>query len=299
MMTQSTSQPSTASRRPSGALRAGLVAALLAAMALPACGDQQQNTGPKLYQFKLEVSVTDEDENPVPKAPVVLDGKTVGYTDADGEFKAFLTDQEGKKVQIGLGEMDQYILPDDVTHTETLKRTKSLKGKITPVPVSLQATVRSARKSYLMWLEVTCGKYLDASKCHDLPVMYKGKEVARTDAEGRAHFSFEAVPEDTVKVSIHTPKYVPKPGDDDDASFVMKPADPTYDVKLGLDSQVLVLKETFDDPVAAANAKTKKTSHHHRRRRHHHRRHHTSHHSSHHKKKKKKKKKDPGVIQLW
>ncbi|MFP4598032.1 MAG: hypothetical protein ACLFVJ_07260 [Persicimonas sp.] len=265
-----------------------------AATALAAgCGDEAPQGPPPTHQFKLEVSVTDEGENPIPKAPVVLDGKTVGYTDRDGLFQAVLNEQDGAEVQLSIGKMDDYMVPEDAEQVETLKLKKSLEGAMKPVPVSMHTTLRSMRTDYLVWLDVECDEFLD-DKCAELPVMVNGEERTRTDHHGAAHFVVTDVPESTLEITIETPQYEPSADDDEDSSFVMKPKNPTYEVELGLESEVLLIKESFKDPVAAEKAAEarKKRARLRRIRR-------ARANRNAQKPKKKEKKKDDGVIDLW
>ncbi len=273
-----------------GAPVAGALVLLLAGLLTAGCGEQEKKAAPKLQQFEINVSVADENDNPVPKAPVLLDGKTVGFTDADGLFEATIQERAGAEIEVAIGKMDDYLVPDDAAVSGALRLSKSLEGKKKPVPVTLQTTVRSARKDYLVWIDVDCGKYLDSAKCQNLPVMHNDKEVARTDDHGQAHFSFQAVPGNKATVKIDTPSY--KPGTDEE-EFVMEPADPSYDVELGLSSEVLRISEEFTDPAAAKEAKERAK----RRRRYRRARRRKA------AKKttttKKKEKKDDGVIDLW
>lgn len=287
-MTTTTKRELTAS--PLSALAIGLLALLLAA----GCGEQEKKAAPKIHQFEINVSVSDESDEPVAEAPVLLDGKTVGFTDRDGLFEAVISEKEGAQVEVAIGKMDNYLVPEDAVAGGALRLSKSLEGTRKPVPVSLQTTVRSARKDYLLWLDVDCGEYLDKAKCQNLPVKHNGEEVAWTDDFGQAHFSFQGVPGETVQVSIDTPTYEPSADDDDDDAFVMKPESPSYDIELGLDSEVLRITEVFSDPIAAERAKKKAE----RRRRYRRvRRKRAAKKAK--KKAPKKKKKDDGVIDLW
>ncbi len=266
-----------------------------AAVAVTAgCGDEAPQGPPPTHQFKLEVSVTDESENPVPKAPVVLDGKTVGYTDRDGLFQAVLNEQNGAEVQLTIGEMDDYLVPEDAAQVETLKLKKSLEGDMQAVPVSMHTTVRSMRTDYLVWLDTECDEFLD-DKCADLPVMVNGEERTRTDHNGAAHFVVTGVPESSLEIAIKTPQYEPSADDDDDSAFVMKPKNPSYEVDLGLDPEVLLIKESFKDPVAAEKAAEARK----RRERIRRIRRARARRNANKTKKKEKKKKDDGVIDLW
>jgi hypothetical protein len=292
MMTMSTIRHSTPSLG-TGLRSMSALVALLTVIVSFGCGEEEVAAPPPVHQFKLEVSVIDTNDNPVAKAPVLLDGKTVGYTDRAGLFQAVINEREGVQIDLGVGKMEEYLIPEDASTTATLKLAKTLEGARQAVPVDLHTTVRSAREDYLVWIDADCGEYLDSSKCQDLPVMHNGKEVARTDDEGKAHFAFEGVPSETVTVSLDTPMYEPTADDDEDDSFVMKPADPSYDIELGLGTEVLRISETFNDPVAAEKAK-KKTK---RRRRY--RRPRRSSKKKTTTKKKEKKEKKSDVIELW
>jgi hypothetical protein len=294
-MTTSTLRDSTAHRlsRPEWTRLAGPLAVLLALLLTAGCGEQEKKAAPKVHQFEINVSVSDENDSPVAEAPVLLDGKTVGFTDRDGLFEAVINEQAGAQVEVSIGKMDEYLVPEDAVAGGTLKLSKSLDGKKKPVPITLQTSVRSARKDYLVWLDTNCGKYLGSEKCQNIPVKHNDQVVAHTDEEGQAHFSFQGVPGDKVTVSLETPTYKPSADDDEDAAFVMKPETPSYDIELGLDSEVLRITEEFSDPVAAAKAKKKA------KRRRSYRRAKRRKAAKKAKKKEAKKKKDDGVIDLW
>jgi hypothetical protein len=253
MLTQTTLGNSTISRRAGQRCLRSLARCLLGCLAMllvAGCGGQEKAPPPTPYDFELNVLVQDEKQNPVVKAPVVLDGKTVGYTDKDGVFKAVLSEFVGTEVTVSIGAMDAYLVPETARTTAILKRVKTLKGN-TSTPVLLQATLQSVRNDYLVWIDVDCAEAVDSKHCQNLPVSHDGEVVARTDMHGRAHFNFKGVPDQTIKVSIDTPVYEPSEGDEEDDAFDLHPADPTYEISLGLGSEVLLVKETLTDPKAA------------------------------------------------
>jgi hypothetical protein len=273
----------------------GILVALLAAVVSLGCGEEEKAGPPPIHQFDLQVSVSDTDDNPVAKAPVLLDGKTVGYTDRDGIFKAVMSEREGTQVEVAVGNLDAYHVPEDAVKSTALRLASTLEGDSKPVPVDLATVVTSAREDYLVWLDADCGEFLDKSKCQDLPVMYNGEEIARTDDHGKAHFAVDAVPGDTVTVSLKTPLYEPSADDDDDDTFVMKPANPSYDIDLGPSTEVLQISQTFNDPVAAEKAKKEKA----KRKRRYIRRRRSAKKKTTTKKKAEKKEKKSDVIDLW
>jgi hypothetical protein len=275
----------------------GLVFALLTALISLGCGEEKKAGPPPVHPFKLQVSVVDSNDNPVPKAPVLLDGKPVGYTDRAGLFEAVINERQGTEIELSVGTMDDYLVPRDALKTETLKLAKTLEGDRQPISVEIHTVVRSARQDYLVWLDIDCGEHLDKAKCQDLPVMYNGKEVARTDDVGKAHFAFTEVPSETVTISLDTPTYEPSADDDEDDTFVMKPADPSYDIELGLETEVLQISETFTDPIAAQKAE--KADDKAQRRRQYRRRRRSRKKAASEKKEKKEEEKKSDVIELW
>jgi|GEM_PF-2581354 len=238
--------------------RALLMTGALIAFSSAGCGEAEQVAPPTPYDFEIAVMAVDSAENPVSKAPVILDGNLVGYTDRDGLYGATLTEFVGTEVTVSIGEMEAYFVPETATTTVALSRVKTIEG-FSNSAVRLKATLESIRNDYLVWIDVDCAEEVDKAHCKDLPIQFDGKEIARTDAQGRAHFDFEGVPDQQVTLSIVTPTYTPKAGDKEDDFFEITPANPTYAFKLGIDAEVLTIKEKFSDPAAAKRLEEKKS----------------------------------------
>lgn len=236
----------------------GLLALGSAALMLSACGEEEQGPAPTQQDFELSVLVDDQMQNPVPQAPVLLDGKTVGYTDKDGVFKAVLSEYVGTEVSLGIGPMDSFIIPETAQQViTTLKRVKTLEG-YSNTPLILQATLQSVKNDYLIWIEADCAEEVDAKHCQEMPVMLDGKEIARTDRQGRAHFDIRGIPDQAITVSLKTPTYRPAQGDTADDVFDIRPPNPSYQLKLGFNAEVLVIHEKFSDPEAAKRQEEKR-----------------------------------------
>lgn len=232
---------------------ATFVAALVLAATIVGCGEEEKKGPPPTFPFDIEVSVVDENDNGVAGAPIELDGKTVGYTDREGLFEGVLTERRGAEIELSVGSMDDYDIPEEARTAEKLRLKKSLDDKVESVPVTMQAEITSRRTSYLVWIEVECDKYLsEDDRCEEMPVLVDGEEYARTDSRGGAHFLINEVPEETVEIAIETPE--PPEDDDDDDAFTIEPEDPTYEVELGLEPEVLVIRERFTDPKAKEEA---------------------------------------------
>lgn len=237
--------------------RAFLAAGVLIALLTPGCGEAEQVAPPTPYEFEVAVKAVDNADNPVSKAPVILDGNLVGYTDQDGLFNAMLTEFVGTEVTVSIGEMEAYFVPESATTTVALSRVQTIEG-FSNSAVRLKATLESIRNDYLVWIDVDCAEEVDKAHCNNLPIQFDGEEIARTDAQGRAHFDFQGVPDQQVTLSIVTPTYTPKAGDTEDDVFEINPPNPSYSFKLGINPEVLTIKEKFSDPAAAERLAEKK-----------------------------------------
>ena len=225
-----------------------VVVSVLLLGSLSGCGDEGKKGPPPTFEFPLEVSATDETGEPVARAPVLLDGKVVGYTDRDGLFEGKVTERRKAEISLAVKAPDGYKLDGKAQKTAKLKLKKSVTGDgVTGIPVALQASMRSTTKDFLLWIELQCDEEtLDEKRCADVPVMIDGKEIARTNSEGIAHATITRTPSAKIDVKVDTPTYQ---GDDEDEKWVMKPEDPNWSVELGTDSQVLVFENAFKDPI--------------------------------------------------
>src|SRR5699024_5642610 len=109
------------------------------------CGEEAKEAPPTPYEFGLTVEAMDSEENPVVKAPVVLDDKIIGYTDRDGKYQATLTDLVGTQFTLGIGEMSGYHVPESATIMGVLERVETIDG-FSNTPVRLRAVLESARQ---------------------------------------------------------------------------------------------------------------------------------------------------------
>ncbi len=197
-------------------------------------------------KYSLELEAKDPNQNPIAKVPVKLDGKVVGFTNEEGEFKGRLTETPGKTVTLTVGELEGYRFVGKTSLEEELRVTKVGKT-ISGMPIFLQVTAESVRKEYLVWIRANCDESIKEA-CFDMPVSLNGNEVARTNGLGYAHFSFADVPQNDIEVSIDTPD-----GSGDSAN--LEPSDPTYKITLDLDSHIYLVEEDFVDPAAVAKKK--------------------------------------------
>lgn len=221
------------------------------------CGGEKKKGPPPKQDFKIEAEVTDDNENPVPEAPVLIDGKRIGYTDRNGELVATLTERPGKKIEIAIAEMEGYHFVSKRKTREKLKVRKSVTGQgRQAVGIPFSVKVSATTQPYLVWVHTECDEdTMDEGDCRGIPVKRDGDVVARTDRMGRAHFSFEEEPKTKVTITIDTPRGPDSAsededdeGSDEDDKPVYKPHRPIFELELGLDPKVYLIEQKFDDP---------------------------------------------------
>lgn len=219
------------------------------------CGDQNAPKGPPpKFMFELEAFATTEGGKPAPGLPVLLDGKIIGYTDRNGEFRGVIHEEYRKEVELRLGEVDEFAYLEDPFTKQELVVKKRKDGKLNAIPVSLIAKVRSRTLDYLVWVKVECE---DAKHCEDLPVKAGDEIVATTDAFGRAHFVHEGTPGSVLEVTIENTV------EREEGPLQLEPANPVYEIELGEGAEVLSIQESFspaevEDEGAGVKKKTRR-----------------------------------------
>lgn len=216
---------------------------MLGTLTLSACGDPPPPPMPSEIEFSLEVFVYDQDETPVPRLPVLVDGQTVGHTDKNGSFAARILEAPNTPIELSLGETSKYRFTSDNIVRETLTVRHGVEGQPVGLPVTLRTSVHSLQNAYLAWVELKCDELLKKEACENIPLQLDGKKVATTDADGKAHFAFDGVIGNKSILTIETPTF-PKDSED---YVVFDPKQPSYELNLGLDSTVFHIEETFTD----------------------------------------------------
>lgn len=210
-----------------------------------ACGGEEVEQAVPTYDFTIEVEAIDREGHPVAGVPVLVDDNLVGHTDADGIFRAILHDEVGRWLHLAVDSPEGYRIAGNERQLETeLQTTRGVDGAPRGLPVSLSVEFESVVFQHFVWVDVDCDDKLDDEHCAGLPVMLGDRELARTDARGFAHFSFEAVPGDVYDVSIETPTHDP----DDDDSVKFEPASPRFEIELDAEPTVFHLAQEFTDP---------------------------------------------------
>ncbi|TXD32394.1 hypothetical protein FRC96_17715 [Lujinxingia vulgaris] len=228
--------------RPFGALS---LLALLGLM-LSACESEPQGPPPPPpeFEFPIDIQVTGPEDAPIGAAAVELDGQIVGFTDADGIFKATLVETPGTEVSLKVIAPEGYRVAENGEIVDQLRVTETIGGQLSSLPLTLQTKVISLRHTYMGWVQANCDDRIKDGACNNLPVHLNGEEVARTDDRGVAQFAFEGIPGRTAEVSIHTPAF--EPGVDGSPFF--EPKRPSYELALGYDETIFRIQQDFTDP---------------------------------------------------
>jgi hypothetical protein len=154
-------------------------------LGLTAC-DRSESTAP----YPLVVRVEARPDRPVAGAKLSFSGRTVGTTNERGTLTLHLRGSEGEHVPIGVTCPDDFLSPaqpiDVVLHRlDEPGRKPEYDVQCRPVNRSVVIVVRADRGEHL-------------------PVLYLGKEVARTDESGAAHALLEVPDNEEVEITLGT-----------------------------------------------------------------------------------------------
>jgi hypothetical protein len=171
-------------------LRRAAIAARFAALFVLApawgCAREERQTA----SYPLVIRVESQPGQPVAGASVSFQGRSVGRTDDAGTVTLAVRGAEGEHVTIGVGCPDGFAAAgkaaDIVLHAlEDPTRKPEYDVECRPIRRTIVVVVRADRGP-------------------DLPVMYLGHEVARTDESGAAHALLEVPASDDVEISLST-----------------------------------------------------------------------------------------------
>ena len=140
--------------------------------------------------FEVRVNVTSDPGVAVPGAELLSGAKVIGKTDASGSAKVRFGGHEGEQVELAVRCPPDYESP------------------ATPLTIALRHLTKG---SQLPRFEARCAPSLRtvvvglrAERGPNLPVLYMGRMVTRTDASGSAIFTAKVKPSDQVEVTLST-----------------------------------------------------------------------------------------------
>ncbi|MET0795541.1 MAG: hypothetical protein ABW061_28740 [Polyangiaceae bacterium] len=155
---------------------------------LVAFGCDLQNPSSRAYQFSVRIS--GDPGRPVAGAALTYKGKQVAVSDSVGLAQLSAHGQEGETVDFGVSCPEGYRSP---TSPLSLRLTRLRDGSRIP---EYQVTCAPALRDVVIAVRAENGA--------DLPVKYLGRQVARTDAAGAAHFLLRVEPGAQLEVALDT-----------------------------------------------------------------------------------------------
>jgi hypothetical protein len=173
-----------------GATKALIATRLAAAILAVACLSSCSKAAPQGGSYRLSVQVTSEPGRPLPGVPVSYLGQTVGRTDAQGLAGLSIRGSEGEHVALTVTCPDGFHAP-----TQT-------------IDVVLHHWSEAGRKPEYEFpcspLNRTVVVIVRADRGPNLPVLYLGREIARTDESGAAHALVSVPASDDMEITLST-----------------------------------------------------------------------------------------------
>lgn len=163
-----------------------LVRSILLALVATACRGSEEPPP----SFPILVRVTSAEEGPVVGASVSLDGKRIGTSQGDGTMALSLPGHEGDVRDLAVACPEGFEAP-----LKPLRVTLRRFSGAASVP-ELEATCRPLQHTIVVAVRAVGGA--------GLPVLLRGKEIARTDESGVAHARFSLRPGEQLLLELDT-----------------------------------------------------------------------------------------------
>jgi hypothetical protein len=168
------------------------------------------------------------DQRPMPGAQILIRDRPQGTTDAQGSFRMRMAGSEGAVVEV------------------TVRCPEGFQSPAEAVRVPLRSAVALDRNTQGIETTVQCppdqriaAVIVRTPNRANLPVMYQGREVTRTDLQGVAHMIFKVRPRDVLAFRIDT-----------SAQPLLRPASPTFTIATRDHDDVYVSTLNFEEAPA-------------------------------------------------
>ena len=209
-------------------MHALILPSLLAVLAL-ACGgcrwlDALDDTKAKALEMEVLFEVQKDGRYPVAGALVSTASRRLGASDRDGRLLARLRGAPGERVALEVRCPSGYYTAS-APESLAIRPVLSLAGAAAQqlrVPIACEATERAI------------AILVRAETQPNLPIMARGQEVARTDADGLAHVLLAGTPGEELSVEIVT-----------SGAPALRPQSPRRQFRIGNQDEVFVMHEKF------------------------------------------------------
>lgn len=206
--------------------------ALLGALSLWACDDAASS---HQRNFALEVQVESDPGIALADARILHEDRERGRTGQDGRLRLSLTGREGETTSLRVVCPDEYRSPDAAIPIalRTLVGTDSLPRYRVTCPPHLRSLVVAVRSQH----------------ASGLPVTYRGREVARTDATGAAHVLLKVPPKEQVTLVLDT-----------SVDTQLRPKNPELSVDMPFDDKLVLFDQGFTREASPVKRRVKRTA---------------------------------------
>jgi hypothetical protein len=197
----------------------GITSALLSLAAACSLFDQAPSADSNV-STKVTIKAIDDVGVAVARTEVLLGKKSRGLTGADGTLTIALTGRPGQVAPLNVKCPEGYASPE-----------KTVDVGITELAAGSPAPLFEARCTALAHSLVVA---IRAENGPNLPVIYLGKELARTDPEGVAHVVLKLPPGETASLRLDT-----------SAAPALKPQNPELMFKASNRDEMVLLEQKF------------------------------------------------------
>lgn len=195
----------------------------LTAIAFAGCGGTR---APTLYPITLRVV---SDNRPLAGAQVFLRDRELGSTDSAGNFRMQTPGVEGSTLDL------------------TVRCPNGFTSPAAPIPVVLRSTIALDRAQRSAGIETTAqcppshriaAVVVRTPNRGNLPILYNGREITRTDLQGIAHMIFRVTPREAITLRIDT-----------SGQPNLRPQNPLLTVTTREGDDVYVASQNFDEEI--------------------------------------------------
>lgn len=149
-----------------------------------------QRQAPLPHQHRIVIQAENTAHAPLAEVAVMRRGTTLGKTDATGSLTLQLAGSEGERLELD-AQCPPTFVPEHQVVGVTLRRLQGA-HQLPTYRVACQPATRTT----VVAVRATGGP--------DLPVMYLGREIARTDASGVAHVALTLRPGERYELGLDT-----------------------------------------------------------------------------------------------
>lgn len=182
--------------------------------------------------FEFEVRVSAEPARPVPGASIWFRGAQVGRTNDAGVVGLKVRGSEGELIALTVSCPDGFRSPArplEITLHKLADPAQRIRHDVVCPP---------AKRTVVVAVRAENGPRL--------PVMYLGREVARTDDSGAAHVLIETAPEEDAELVLDT---------SDDPNERLRPQNPSMRIPAGNQDELLPFDVRFSEDKPKAHAR--------------------------------------------